>query len=61
MYFYKRTIMKVIEWITSLFDAKNRYQLEVEKFIASKNPTSVVELEAWLKYYESTQLHRRWL
>lgn len=53
--------MKVIEWITSLFDAKNRYQLEVEKFIASKNPTSVVELEAWLKYYESTQLHRRWL
>lgn len=53
--------MQVIKWIKSLFDARLNYQVEVEKFIAQKNPTSVIELEAWLKYYEINQRVRRWL
>ena len=53
--------MKAIKWIISLFDSRTTYQLEVEKFIAQKNPTSVAELEAWIKYYELQQRTRRWI
>lgn len=54
----KGLYMKVIKWIKSLFDAGNQYHAEVERFIVSKNPTSVVELEAWLKYYELNKYKR---
>lgn len=57
----KRTNMKVIKWIKSLFEAGNQYHTEVERFIVSKNPTSTVELEAWLKYYEQNKFKRMWI
>lgn len=53
--------MKVIKWIKSLFDAGNQYHAEVERFIALKNPSSTVELEAWLKYYEQNKFKRMWI
>jgi len=53
--------MKVIRWIKSLFDASNQHHSDVERFIASKNPTTTAELEAWLKYYEHSKLKRTWI
>jgi|688.fasta_scaffold1567119_1 hypothetical protein len=43
--------MKLLEWITSLFDQR-LYQTGVERYVASKHPTNVAEVEYWIRRYD---------
>jgi hypothetical protein len=42
--------MKIIKWIKSLF-ATPSYQESVDKFIASKQPKTIAEVDYWVNYF----------
>lgn len=48
--------MQFLKWITSLFAAQS-YQDQLDSYIASKNPTTTVEVEHWIRQYDS---HKGW-
>lgn len=42
--------MKLIKWITSLF-ATPSYQERVDRFVNSKHPKTVAEVDYWANYF----------
>jgi len=44
--------MKLLKWITSLFDLNSSYQAGVDAYVSSKHPKSVGEVEHLIKQYE---------
>jgi hypothetical protein len=40
-----------LKWITSLFDAPS-YGQRMEKYITSKNPTNIADVEYWASTFE---------
>ena len=44
--------MKLLQWIKSLF-AVPSYQEGLDRFISSKRPTSTVEVEHWIRLYDT--------
>jgi hypothetical protein len=42
--------MKLLQWIKSLFAAQS-YQDQLDAYIASKNPTTTIEVEHWIREY----------
>jgi hypothetical protein len=46
--------MKLLQWITSLFTSWS-YQDQLDRFVASKCPTSTADVEHWLKAYNQNQ------
>ena len=46
--------MEIFGWIKSLFRSRT-YQDSVESFLTSKRPTSVAELEYWVREYERSR------
>lgn len=46
--------MKLLQWIKSLFTAQS-YQDQLDAYIASKHPTTTVEVEHWLRVYDQSQ------
>jgi len=54
----KGDIMKLSQWITSLFTSikrSNYSQWHVEAFVASKRPNTTAEVEYWIRHYEQQQ------
>jgi hypothetical protein len=43
--------MTLLKWIKSLFGV-SAYQAELDKFISSKHPTTVSEVEHWIRHYD---------
>lgn len=39
-------------FVHKMSTAKSTYQSDIDRFIASKNPTTVGEIEFWLKEYD---------
>jgi hypothetical protein len=50
--------MQLLKWITSLFNAKSQ-QDNLDAFITSKNPSTTVEVEYWIQYYDQHK-HNGW-
>jgi hypothetical protein len=50
--------MQIFGWITSLFRSRT-YQSSVEDFLNSKRPTSVAEIEMWIKAYDRAMANNR--
>ena len=50
--------MKILNWIKNLFQDTN-YSTRIERYVASKMPNSVAEVEYWTKVYE--QANRDWV
>jgi hypothetical protein len=48
--------MELLKWIKSLFTGSS-YQDEMDKFVASKHPTTVSEVEHWIREYD---YHNQW-
>jgi hypothetical protein len=48
--------MKLLQWIKSLFTSSS-YQGELDKFVASKHPTTPGEVEHWIREYD---YHNQW-
>lgn len=43
--------MKLLQWITSLFD-RRLHQTSVEIYVASKHPATVADVEHWIRKYD---------
>jgi hypothetical protein len=50
--------MQIFGWITSLLRSRT-YQDGVEAFINSKRPTTVAEIEMWIKTYDRAMANNR--
>jgi hypothetical protein len=44
--------MTLLKWIKSLFGGST-YQAELDRYIAAKHPTSVGEVEHWIRQYDN--------
>lgn len=51
--------MKLLQWITSLFEDKS-YQDNVEYYVASKQPTTTAEVEYWIREYDQKRANEGW-
>jgi hypothetical protein len=49
--------MKILQWITSLFHTQS-YQDNIERYVASKQPKSVSDIEYWVKNHQYQQGRR---
>ena len=47
----KGITMKILQWIKSLFGSVS-YKDTLERFVASKNPQTVAEVEYWVRHYD---------
>lgn len=54
----KEITMKIIQWITSLFNGPS-YQDSLEYFVASKQPKNTAEVEYWIRVYD--QHRKEWV
>lgn len=54
---------QIIEYFTNLFTIEEQatYGSELERFIVSKNPGSVAEIDHWTKQFDQNQTQRSWL
>lgn len=44
--------MQLLQWIKSLFAAQS-YQDQLDSYIASKHPTTTVEVEHWIREFDT--------
>ena len=51
--------MKILQWITNLFEDKS-YQVNVEYYVASKNPSNSAEVEYWIREYDQKRSAQGW-
>jgi hypothetical protein len=47
--------MTLLKWIKNLFGGST-YQAELDKFVSSKHPTTVSEVEHWIRHYDQRSL-----
>ena len=47
----KGITMKILQWIKSLFSGMS-YQGTLERFVASKHPQNIAEVEYWVRHYD---------
>ena len=55
-------MLSIIAYFNSLFKRVDKpYGSELERYIASKNPSSVAEIEFWTTKYDRNTATRGWL
>lgn len=47
-------LRSIINWFTRPYN----YQADVESYILSKRPTSIAEIEFWVKQYEIKEMYK---
>jgi hypothetical protein len=56
-------LKKLAEYFNNLFSThvQATYGSELERYIVSKNPGSVAEIDHWTKQFDQNQTQRGWL